>query len=70
MIDLVYMICNTCKVQCCITCKDEEKRDLNLEYGTYYYQDGGRRKNVVEVFRFQYKGRSFIKTFCSTGNGS
>ena len=43
------MICNTRKVQCCITCKDEEKRDLNLDYGTYYYQDGGRRANVVEV---------------------
>ena len=55
MIDLVYMICNTCKVQCCITCKDEEKRDLNLDYGTYYYQDGKRRANVVEVFRFNVK---------------
>ena len=52
MIHLVYMVYNTYKVQCCVTCKHEEKRDLNLDYGTYYYQDGKRRANVVEVFRF------------------
>ena len=38
------------KVECCSVCKDEEKRDFNLDYGTYYYEDCGRRANVVEVF--------------------
>ena len=37
------------KVECCFVCKDEEKRDFNLDYGTYYHEDGGRRENVVEV---------------------
>jgi len=25
------------------------KEDINLDYGTYYYGDGERRTNVVEV---------------------
>jgi len=45
---LVYM-CKTnchCQVQCC---KDLEKEDKNLDYGTYYYDDGERRTDVMEV---------------------
>ena len=51
LVGLVIMISNNChfKVQSCITCKDEEKTDLNLDYGTYYYDDGERRTDVVEV---------------------
>ena len=51
LVGLVIMISNNChfKVQSCITCKDEEKTELNLDYGTYYYDDGERRTNVVEV---------------------
>ena len=26
-----------------------EKRDINLDYGTYYYADGDRRTDVMEV---------------------
>ena len=51
LVGLVIMIRNNChcKVQCCITCKEDEKTDLNLDYGTYYYDDGERRTDVVEV---------------------
>ena len=38
-----------CRVQCCITCKEEEKEDINLDYGTYYSQEGQRRDNIMEV---------------------
>ena len=51
LVGLVIMIRSNChfKVQCCITCKEDEKTDLNLDYGTYYYDDGERRTDVVEV---------------------
>jgi len=51
LVGVVIMIRNNChfKVQCCIICKEEEKTDLNLDYGTYYYDDGGRRTDVVEA---------------------
>ena len=51
LVGLVIMIRSNChfKVQCCITCKEEEKTDFNLDYGTYYYDDGERRTDVVEV---------------------
>ena len=38
-----------CRVQCCIICKEEEKEDINLDYGTYYSQEGERRENIMEV---------------------
>ena len=37
------------QVQCCCTCQDLEKEDKNLDYGTYYYDDGDRRTDVMEV---------------------
>ena len=43
-----------CQVQCCFTCKEEEKEDINLDYGTYYSQDGERRNNIMEVSRVLY----------------
>ena len=51
LVGLVIMIRNNWhfKLQCCITCKEKEKTDLNLDYGTYYYDDGERRTDVVEV---------------------
>ena len=51
LVGLVIMIRSNChfKVQCCITCKEEERTDFNLDYGTYYYDDGERRTDVVEV---------------------
>ena len=51
IVGLLYMIkynCH-CRVQCCFTCKEEEKEDINLDYGTYYSQDGERRENIMEV---------------------
>jgi len=49
---LIFMIKTNChcQVQCCFTCKDAEivKEDRNLDYGTYYYDDGERRTDVVE----------------------
>jgi len=50
---LVYMIktnCRHCQVRCCFTCKDIEKVDTNLDYGTYYYHDSDeKRTSVMEV---------------------
>ena len=49
---IIYMLktnCRHCQVQCCFTCKDLEKEDRNLDYGTYYYDDGERRADVMEV---------------------
>ena len=52
------------KIECCSVCKDGEKRDLNLDYGTYYYEDGGRKANVVEVFyRYHYDLFCWIHAF-------
>ena len=49
---LVYMCrvinCNL-KEKCCKCCIDLEKKDDNLDYGTYYYADGDRRLDVMEV---------------------
>ena len=37
-----------CKCKCC--CVDLEKEDKNLDYGNYYYDDDGeRRQDVMEV---------------------
>ena len=51
IIGCVHMIRHNChcRVQCCFTCKEEEKEDINLDYGTYYSQDGERRDNIMEV---------------------
>ena len=39
-----------CQVRCCFTCKDMEKVDTNLDYGTYYYGDSDeKRTDVMEV---------------------
>ena len=53
---MVYTNCR-CKIQCCCSiCKDLEKRDLNPDYGTYYYDDGKKRADIVEV-RWPFKVR-------------
>lgn len=41
----------SCEIRktCCKCCVDLEKRDRNLEYGTYYDADGERRQDVMEV---------------------
>ena len=51
IIGFVHMVRHKChcRVQCCFTCKEEEKEDVNLDYGTYYSQDGERRDNIMEV---------------------
>ena len=51
IIGLGHMIRHNChcRVKCCFTCKEEEKGDINLDYGTYYSQDGERRDNIMEV---------------------
>ena len=48
---LVYMIRTNCKIRerCCKCCVDLEKEDKNLDYGAYYYDDGERRQDVMEV---------------------
>ena len=45
------MIRTNCKIRqkCCKCCVDLEKEDKNLDYGTYYYADGERRQDVMEV---------------------
>ena len=49
---LIYMCrvinCNL-KEKFCKCCVDLEKEDDNLDYGTYYYSDGDRRLDVMEV---------------------
>jgi len=47
-----FMIRTNCKIRekCCKCCVDLEKRDINLDYGTYYCADNGeRRQDVMEV---------------------
>ena len=48
---LGYMLRTNCKIRekCCKCCVDLEKEDRNLDYGTYYYDDGERRQDVMEV---------------------
>ena len=49
---LGYMCRTNCDIQkkCCkCCCVDLEKEDKNLDYGAYYYADGERRQDVVEV---------------------
>ena len=48
---LGYMIRTNCEIRkkCCKCCVDLEKEDENLDYGAYYYDDGERRQDVVEV---------------------
>ena len=46
------MIRTNCEIRqkCCKCCVDLEKRDRNLDYGTYYYADDGeRRQDLMEV---------------------
>ena len=44
-----------CKYNChlkkprCNCCADLEKEDVNEDYGEYYYSDGDRRLDVMEV---------------------
>ena len=35
--------------KCCKCCVDLEKEDENVDYGTYYDDDGERRQDVMEV---------------------
>ena len=54
---LIYMCRTNCKVRekCCkYCCVNLEKEDTNLDYGSYYYDDGERRQNVIEVFLFYF----------------
>ena len=48
---LVYMIRTNCALRkkCCKCCVKLEKEDKNLDYGNYYYDDGERRQDVMEV---------------------
>ena len=48
---LGYMIRTNCEIRkkCCKCCVDLEKEDRNLDYGTYYDDDGERRQDVMEV---------------------
>jgi len=48
---LGYMIRTNCKIRqkCCKRRVNLEKEDENLDYGTYYYADGERRQDVMEV---------------------
>ena len=55
---LIYMCRTNCEIRktcceiretCCPCCIDLEKTDVNLDYGDYYYQDGERRQDVMEV---------------------
>ena len=52
IVGLIYMCrvinCNL-KEKFCKCCVDLEKEDDNLDYGTYYYSDGDRRLDVMEV---------------------
>merc|ERR1712032_1759791 len=46
------MIRTNCEIRqkwCKCCCVDLEKRDRNLDYGNYYYADGERRQDVMEV---------------------
>ena len=45
---LIYMCHTLCNLRekCCV---DLEKKDDNPDYGEYYYWDGDRRKDVMEV---------------------
>ena len=48
---LIYMCRTNCEVRknCCKCCVDIEKKDVNLDYGTYYDVEGERRLDVMEV---------------------
>ena len=48
---LIYMCRTNCEIRktCCRCCIDLEKTDTNLDYGDYYYEDGERRQDVMEV---------------------
>merc|ERR1719239_644636 len=48
---LIYMCRTNCKVRekCCKCCVNLEKEDTNLDYGNYYYADGERTQDVMEV---------------------
>ena len=55
IVGLVYMIRTNCvpavREKCCNRCcVDLEKKDVNPDYGNYYYYaDGERRQDVMEV---------------------
>ena len=55
LVGLVFMIRTNChlKEKCCKCCINLEKKDDNLDYGTYYYTDGDMRLNVMEVKIFK-----------------
>ena len=48
---LGYMCRTNCEIRekCCKCCFNLEKEDENLDYGNYYYADGERRLDVMEV---------------------
>ena len=50
-IGFVHMCKHNChlKKPRCNCCADLEKEDLNEDYGEYYYSDGERRLDVMEV---------------------
>ena len=67
---LIYMCRRNCEIRekCCKCCVDLEKRDINLEYGTYYYADDGeRRQDVMEV---SFDVIFFLFIFWEAGRGS
>ena len=58
---VVFMCCQTnCKIRqkCykrCCSDLETEKEDENMDYGAYYYADGGRRQDVMEVALMSFK---------------
>ena len=50
LVGFIYMCRTLClpalKEKCCI---ELEKKDDNPDYGTYYYSDGDRRQDIMEV---------------------
>ena len=49
LVGLFYMIKTNCKCKCkcCFIFKDMEKGDKNMDYTTFYYDDGELRNNVI-----------------------
>jgi len=54
VLGIVFMCRTYCKIclKCCKCCSSDlerEKEDENVDYGAYYYDDGERRQDVMEV---------------------
>ena len=52
--------------KCCKCCAEVEKEDKNLDYGTYYYDAGERRQDVVEVAFDSFLVLLFFLSFLDT----